>query len=92
MRAEADSEESAFLFFKHSVIRFTSEGTEQIYPYGFSKEETDEIITNFQTDRPAMLAEFGEMFFKSELSEEFKEWFHGLDIPCPLFSKEITDE
>jgi non-heme chloroperoxidase len=56
------------------------------YPYGLSKEETDDIITNLLTDRPAMLAEFGKMFFESELSEEFKEWFHGLGLEASSYA------
>ncbi|MGG4488513.1 alpha/beta fold hydrolase [Metabacillus idriensis] len=56
------------------------------YPYGLSMEETDDIITNLQTDRPAMLAEFGKMFFESELSEEFKAWFHDLGLEASSYA------
>lgn len=51
MMTEADSEESAFLFFKHSVTRFTSEGTEQIILTVFQRKKRMISLEIFKTDR-----------------------------------------
>ena len=36
--------------------------------------------------RPAMLADFAQMFFECELSDEFKEWFHGLGLEASSYA------
>ncbi|MGM0873597.1 MAG: alpha/beta fold hydrolase [Bacillota bacterium] len=50
------------------------------YPYGKTKEEVNKLIEETYTDRPKMLEGFGDIFFKTYLSESFKEWFNGLGI------------
>lgn len=50
------------------------------YPYGFTKAEVNKIIDDTYTDRPKMIAGFGDIFFARYLSESFKEWFNGLGL------------
>lgn len=52
------------------------------FPYGLEASAVDEFITAGLTDRPALLEQFGGMFFDedTELSEPFKAWFHSLAL------------
>lgn len=50
------------------------------FPYGITKEEVNKLIEGTYTDRPKMLADFGDIFFARYLTESFKDWFHGLGI------------
>ncbi|HEU5138429.1 MAG TPA: alpha/beta hydrolase [Bacillales bacterium] len=50
------------------------------YPFGLPAEEVNGLINAVYTDRPKMLADFGEMFFGSEISESLGNWFHGLGL------------
>lgn len=45
------------------------------YPYGMSKEDVDLLITQTYLDRPQMISDFGEKFFASKHSDNFREWF-----------------
>lgn len=50
------------------------------FPYGLERDEVNKLIKTTYTDRPKMLANFGDIFFERYLTEEFKEWFRGLGI------------
>lgn len=50
------------------------------YPYGLTKEEVNDIIANTYKDRPAMIDEFGGMFFNKKHSEPFQQWFASLAL------------
>jgi non-heme chloroperoxidase len=50
------------------------------YPYGLTKEQVNSLILKTYRDRPKMLTEFGEMFFASKISTQFRDWFHGLGL------------
>jgi non-heme chloroperoxidase len=50
------------------------------YPYGLATEEVNSLILKTYKDRPKMLAEFGEMFFASKISPEFRAWFQDLGL------------
>lgn len=50
------------------------------YPYGLTKEEVNFLIMKTYKDRPKMLAEFGETFFASRVSPEFRDWFQDLGL------------
>lgn len=45
------------------------------FPYGIPVSVVNSIINHAYQDRPKMLAEFGKMFFASEISREFNDWF-----------------
>ena len=50
------------------------------YPYGKSKEEVDLLIQETYTNRPQMLAGFGDIFFARYLTESFIDWFQSLGL------------
>lgn len=50
------------------------------YPYGLPMEEVNALILKTYKDRPKMLAEFGGMFFASQVSPEFRDWFQSLGL------------
>lgn len=50
------------------------------YPYGMTKEQIDELLVQTYHDRPQMLTDFGKLFFGSNPSDSFEEWFHNLNL------------
>ncbi len=50
------------------------------YPFALPVAEVDKLISQTYTDRPRMLSDFGDKFFASSLSCEFKNWFNGLGL------------
>ncbi|WP_373229254.1 alpha/beta fold hydrolase [Cohnella sp.] len=48
------------------------------YPYGMTKDAVNQLIAQTYTDRPQMLEKFGQLFFASEISPSFRNWFHSL--------------
>ena len=50
------------------------------YPYGITAEEVNKLIYDTYTNRPQMLANFGDLFFANYLTESFKEWFMDLGL------------
>lgn len=50
------------------------------YPFGMSVENVNSLIAKLYEDRPKALAEFGENFFSSPISGEFKSWFNNLGL------------
>lgn len=56
------------------------------YPHGLEKSGVDDIISNLQSDRPAMLEEFGKMFFASEVSDAYAHHFHSLGMEASSYA------
>lgn len=50
------------------------------YPYGMTKAAVDELIELAHTDRPLMVAEFGDKVFAQPVSPSFKEWFQAIGV------------
>ncbi|OES46433.1 alpha/beta fold hydrolase [Domibacillus iocasae] len=50
------------------------------YPYGLTKQEVNDIIDSACKDRPAMLENFGGMFYSSKPSNPFNQWFMSLGL------------
>lgn len=52
------------------------------YPYGFTKEECNQLLDLCYTDRAQLLENFGKIFFYSEnsVSAKFANWFHNLGM------------
>jgi non-heme chloroperoxidase len=50
------------------------------YPYGLPLSDVDKIIDQTYTDRPKMISDFGNNFFASKVSPEFRNWFNGLGL------------
>lgn len=50
------------------------------FPYGMTKEAVNKLIQLNYKDRPQMLAHFGNMFFASQVSPNFRAWFHMLGL------------
>lgn len=48
------------------------------FPYGLPREEVVTIIRHTCTDRPAMLRDFGNIFFFQPVSAAFSDWFFQL--------------
>lgn len=53
---------------------------------GMQPAEVDDIIAQIQKDRPAFLAQFADMFFEQEKSEEFLKWFQQLGLEAAAHS------
>jgi non-heme chloroperoxidase len=49
------------------------------FPYGLDKESVDALIGQCYSDRPAMIAGFGKIFFNQPISRQFGAW---LDSPA----------
>jgi non-heme chloroperoxidase len=45
-----------------------------------TKQEVNAFIVQTNTDRPKMLEEFGKIFFASNISDSFRQWFHSLGL------------
>ncbi|BBB91950.1 MAG TPA: alpha/beta hydrolase [Methylomusa anaerophila] len=52
----------------------------QDYPFAIPVAEVNKLISQTYTDRPKMISDFGDTFFASSLSCEFKNWFNGLGL------------
>lgn len=52
------------------------------FPHNLDGATVDEFVAACRTDRPALLADFGGMFFdeSTEISPKFEDWFHGLGM------------
>lgn len=50
------------------------------YPYGMPLEAVNALISNLYLDRPKAIVEFGEKFFATKISNEFKQWFNNLNL------------
>ncbi|MDR3561163.1 MAG: alpha/beta hydrolase [Negativicutes bacterium] len=50
------------------------------YPYSLPVAEVNQLIKQTYADRPKMIADFGDKFFASNLSCEFKNWFNSLGL------------
>lgn len=50
------------------------------FPEGLDEAELDPLIEGARNDRPAMVAEFGDMLFHTEPSEEFVHWLWSLGM------------
>jgi len=59
--------------------RFTQTGG---YPYGFTKEQCNQLMDLCYADRPQLLENFGKIFFHTEdaISPKFADWFHSLGM------------
>ena len=60
------------------------------YPFGPSKEEVNKLIAQIYTDRPKLISDFGEKFFASEISNEFRSWFNGLGLEASGHATAMT--
>ena len=58
----------------------------QDYPYGMTKEQVDHLINGAYKDRPQMLYDFGKLFFASQVTPSFADWFQGLGLEAAGYS------
>ncbi len=51
------------------------------FPFGLKAEDVNKMIRSTCADRPAMLRDFGRIFFHKKVSGPFSDWFfqHGLE-------------
>lgn len=56
------------------------------FPYGLPREEVLAIIQQTDTDRPAMLRGFGDMFFFHQVTDAFAAWFFQLGLEAANWS------
>lgn len=56
------------------------------FPYGLPREAVEKIIRDTYTDRPAMLRDFGDMFFFQYVTQPFADWFFQLGLKAALWS------
>lgn len=50
------------------------------YPYGLPVEDINLLINQTYSNRPQMLAAFGEKFFYSKITPAFRDWFQDLGL------------
>ena len=50
------------------------------FPHGLKREEVESIINQTYTDRPAMLKNFGNMFFYQYITQGLSDWFFHLGL------------
>nr|WP_238333158.1 alpha/beta hydrolase [Brevibacillus laterosporus] len=60
------------------------------YPYGMTRQQVDDLIQKTYTDRPAMMRDFGSIFFHLPVSEELRLWFWGLGMAASNHSTAMT--
>ncbi|QIC07627.1 alpha/beta hydrolase [Brevibacillus sp. 7WMA2] len=60
------------------------------YPYGMTKRQVDELIYKTYTDRPAMMRDFGNIFFYQPVSDELRLWFWGLGMAASNHATAMT--
>jgi non-heme chloroperoxidase len=60
------------------------------YPYGFTKEEVNDLIIQTYKDRPQMLSGFGDIFFARYVTCSFKEWFQGMGLEASGHATAMT--
>ncbi|ROR27286.1 non-heme chloroperoxidase [Mobilisporobacter senegalensis] len=56
------------------------------FPYGIKREDVENIINGTYTDRPAMLQNFGNMFFYQYITEGLSKWFFRLGLQAASWS------
>lgn len=56
------------------------------FPYGLKREDIENIINGTYTDRPAMLKNFGNMFFYQYITEGLSKWFFRLGLQAASWS------
>jgi len=56
------------------------------FPYGLKAEDVNQMIHSTYTDRPAMLRDFGKIFFYQKVSEPFSDWFFQLGLEAASWS------
>lgn len=60
------------------------------YPFGLPIAEVNKLILQTYTDRPKMLSDFGSKFFASNISPQFRSWFHGLGLEAAGHATALT--
>ncbi len=50
------------------------------FPHGLERKEVEDIIHQIYSDRPAMLKNFGSMFFYQYITEGLSDWFFHLGL------------
>lgn len=50
------------------------------FPHGLKREDVEKIIDGTLTDRPAMLRDFGDMFFFRYVTQPFAAWFFQMGL------------
>lgn len=60
------------------------------YPHSLPVSEVDKLIAQTYTDRPKMISEFGNKFFASYVSTEFRNWFNELSIEASGHATAMT--
>jgi non-heme chloroperoxidase len=60
------------------------------YPYSLPVSEVDNIIAQTYIDRPRMISEFGNKFFASPVSREFRNWFNGICLEASGHATAMT--
>lgn len=48
------------------------------YPYGFTQSDVDKLIAQASTDRPQMVADFGDMLFALPHTQNLKDWIKNI--------------
>ena len=56
------------------------------FPYGLKREDVEKIIAGTNEDRPAMLREFGDMFFFRYVTQPLAEWFFQMGLEAAGWS------
>lgn len=56
------------------------------FPYGLDKETVLQLIEGTYNDRPKMLKNFGDIFFYSDITEAFSNWFFQLGLQAAGWS------
>ncbi|MDR7071357.1 alpha/beta fold hydrolase [Fictibacillus barbaricus] len=56
------------------------------FPYGHTKEETNQLIQGTLSNRPKMLQGFGDLFFFQYTSAPFSDWFFNLGLEAAGYS------
>ncbi len=62
------------------------------FPYGLKREDVEKIIAGTNADRPAMLREFGDMFFFRYVTQPFAEWFFQMGLAAAGWSTAAVAE
>ncbi|XLG09659.1 Hypothetical protein ACI5QM_01145 [Bacillus subtilis] len=55
------------------------------YPYGMRKQDIDDMIELFKSDRPKTLADLGKQFFEKKVSPELRQWFLNLMLEASSY-------
>lgn len=60
------------------------------YPYGMTKEEVNTLIEQTYSDRPALLAQFADIFFEKPITAPFKQWFIDIGLAAAGYATAFT--